>query len=213
MHEEPDSTTRTAHAVDALRQWLLTEDAFARGAATDGALNRQQDRIAALLGPHAVPTAHEHLRGHLARGGRIADLAGQPSQLKELLTLLRSTRRRGLEQQRSPAPKAQQDPRPSAVLVMAEHHGGEAVWNRPRGEGGPVRLSELGVPDALARRLRRWNATFEDLALSDFAWPSPQAHAAWVQQGLQLAHELQLQLPEVDVRYFHSGGDRPLRSR
>ncbi|WP_432570861.1 hypothetical protein [Kineococcus sp. SYSU DK005] len=154
MDEEPAGTGRTSHtthaanarraprashAVDALRQWLLTEDAFARGAATDAALNHQQDRTSALLGPHAVPTTHEHLRRHLARGGRIADLTGQPSQLRELLTLLRSTRRRGFEQQPSPAPKAQQDPRPSAVLVMAEHHGGEALRNRPHGDGGPVR--------------------------------------------------------------------------
>ncbi len=37
-----------------------------------------------------------------------------------------------------------------------------------------------------------------------------EAYPVWVHQGLALARELQQELPDVDVRYFHAGDDRPV---
>lgn len=102
--------------------------------------------------------------------------------------------------------------RPAALLVMAEHGVGDPVWERPLGSGDPVSLTGLAVPDSFAQRLRGWNEEFERLALTDFEWESRETRSAWVRRGLVLAHELQSELPDMDVRYFHEDDDRPLRS-
>jgi hypothetical protein len=95
---------------------------------------------------------------------------------------------------------------------MAEYSVGDPAWDRPVGTGEPVSLSELGVSKPSWNSCGGWNEQFEQLALTDFEWESPEAHAAWVQRGLRLAHELQRELPDVDVRYLHADYDRPLRN-
>lgn len=80
------------------------------------------------------------------------------------------------------------------------------------GRGGLVSLSELDVSDCLVQRLRVWNETYERSAFTDDGSASSEACSVWVQQGLGLARELQQELPDVDVRYFHADDDRPLRS-
>jgi hypothetical protein len=80
---------------------------------------------------------------------------------------------------------------PESLLVMAEYGVQDPVWARLPW-GGLVELARLGVSDSLIQALRRWNDTYEDPP-SDQDWP------AWVQQGLTLAHELQAELPDIDV--------------
>ncbi len=206
---------QVADALDALRAWLLAEDAYERGAVPDEVLNFLQDHIDRLLGPHATGVAGDYLRQHVGPGSGLADLARDRGALLELLALIEGKRRRGFELQwtaQYPAPPLAGVHRPEALLVMAEYSVGDPVWDRPRGMGGPVSLRELDVSDSLVQRLREWNETFERSALSDDGWASSEDCSGWVQRGLALARELQQELPDVDVRYFHADDDRPLRS-
>ncbi len=200
-----------AEALDALRAWLLIEDSYEAGGVPDEVTHFIHDHISRLLGPQAQAVGGDFLRQRLEAGETLPDLARDRTALLDLLALIEGKRRRGFELQwvaNRPAPRTGEAYRPQALLVMAEYSVGDPVWDRPLGTGEPVSLHHLGVSDALVQRLRGWNEQFEQLALTDFEWESPQAHTAWVQQGLQLAHEL----PEVDVRYFHADDDRPLRS-
>lgn len=105
------------------------------------------------------------------------------------------------------------DARPSALLVMAEYGVEDPVWARPTGHGGPVRLTDLGVTPQLVSRLRGWNEQFENLAATDFEWESPEVEDAWIREGLNLAYELQNQLPDIDISYAHDGDGRSVRER
>lgn len=193
--------------LSALRAWLLTEDAYERGGVPDEVLNFMQDHIHHVLGPRAPSVLREFLGGP---GGDLAELARDRSRLIELLTLIEGRRRPGFELQWRAWPGRAEDDenyRPKALLVMAEYSGGDPVWDRPVGRGGMVELADLEVSESLARRLREWNEVFERSALSE-DWDDP----VWVEQGLALAHELQRELPDIDVRYGHADDDRPLRS-
>ncbi|GAA4977946.1 hypothetical protein [Kineococcus glutinatus] len=202
-------------ALGALQAWLLLEDCYARGGVPDEVLHFIHDHVGRLLGPHAHAVGGEFLRRHVEAGGDLADLARDRSALRDLLELIEGKRRRGFEMRwraERPAPRTGGVHRPEALLVMAEHSVTDPVWERPLGTGGPVALGGLGVPDPLVQRLRGWNEQFERVALTDVGWESPRVRAAWVQRGLDLAHELQRELPDVDVRYFYADDDRPLRS-
>ncbi len=212
---EADADGRhVTEALDALRAWVLTEDAYERGGVPDEVLTSLQDHIDRLLGPHATRVAGEVLRRHIGAGGGLADLARDRSALLDLLALVEGERRRGFELEwraDRPASPAGEAHRPAALLVMAEHGVGDPVWDRPRGGGEPVPLSGLGVSDSLVQRLRAWNGTYERSAPTD-GWADSEARSAWVRHGLALARELQQELPDVDVRYSHAGDDRSLRS-
>ena len=205
-----------AEALDALRAWLLLEDSYERDGVPDEVMHFIHDHISRLLGPQAQAVGGDFVRQRLEAGATLPDLARDRTALLDLLALVEGRRRRGFELQwvadRRPAPGTGGVHRPQALLVMAEHGVGDPVWDGPLGTGGSVSLGELGVSDALVQRLRGWNEQFEQLALTDFEWTSPETQAAWVQRGLDLAHQLQRELPEVDVRYFHADDDRPLRS-
>ncbi|NAZ80485.1 hypothetical protein GTR02_01460 [Kineococcus sp. R8] len=202
-----------ADALGALQAWVLTEDAYERGGVPDEVLSYLQDHIGRLLGPHAVFAAGDHLRQHVEAGGSLTDLARDRTALRDLLEVIEGRRRRGFELEWRAERSVDQDGswRPEALLVMAEHCVEDPVWDRPRGTGELVPLLELGVAESLVHRLRAWNESWERSALDD-DWSGSGAQAAWVQQGLLLAQELQRELPEVDVRYFHADDDRPLRS-
>ena len=105
-----------------------------------------------------------------------------------------------------------EEPRPTAVVVMAEYGLRDPVWDRSPGGAGVVDLTALGVTAALVAALRRWNGRYDALPTTDFRWASAETEAAWVREGLGLARWLQVELPDVEVRY-HSGdrGDRPVR--
>jgi hypothetical protein len=201
----------TGEALGALQAWLLTEDAYVHGGVPDEVLNYLQDHIDRLLGPHATQVAGDFLRQHIGAGGDLARLARDQSVLGDLLALIEGKRRRGFELEwRVDLESAPGETyRPEALLVMAEYGVEDPVWDRPRGRGGPVSLSELGVSEPLVRRLRTWNETFERSAATADGWADA---GAWVQQGLALARELQQQLPDLDVRFYHADDDRPLRS-
>jgi hypothetical protein len=81
--------------------------------------------------------------------------------------------------------------RPSALCVRAEHIGDDGVWNDDSDHVGPVVLNDLGVSAGLTRRLKEWNGLYQETALTDFQFPSPEDQQRWVQEGLQLAYELQ----------------------
>jgi len=207
----PDHNTPqvgNAQALDALRAWLLTEDAHRRGQVPDEVLTYLQDHITALLGPHAVAIAGEYLARH---PDRITHLARDRTQLIELLQVVEGRRRPGLETQWRAHPDSGESTGPTALLVMAEHGVDDPVWDRPEGRGGPVDLTALGVSDQLVRRLRAWNETYERNALED-RWESSGQEARWVGLGLSLAQRLQQELRDIDVRYFHGDDDRPLRT-
>lgn len=211
-----DGYTR-GEAIDVLRAWLLTEHAHAHGGVADEVLNYLQDRVTHLFGPRALIIAGEFLERNDGDLADLASVARRPDRLQELLGTIEEGRRGGFEgaglfwaSGGAPVEGAGRQ-RMTALLVMAEHGVEDPVWNRPAGDGCPVSLSELGVSQGLVQRLRQWNDTFERLALTDFEWPSPAAEQEWVQHGLRLAHLLQRELPDIDVRYFHSDDDRPLR--
>lgn len=202
-------------AFDALRAWLLIEESYERDGVADEVMHSIHDHISRLLGPQAHAVGYDFVRQRLEAGATLPDLARDRAALLDLLALIEGKRRRGFELQWVAdrfAPPTGEVHRPQALLVMAEYSVSDPVWDRPVETGEPVSLSELSVSDALVQRLREWNEQFEQLALTDFEWASPQTQAAWVQRGLDLAHELQQELPEVDVRYLHADDDRPLRS-
>ena len=205
----------TPDALDALRAWLLTEDAHERGGVPDEVLVYLQDHVDRLLGPGATLAAGDVLRRHVGAGGDLADLARDRPALLDLLASIEGERRPDPELEwraDRPASPTGEAHRPAALLVMAEHGVGDPVWDRPRGSGEPVSLTELDVSDSLVQRLRAWNGTYERSAPVD-GWASSEAGAEWVRQGLALARELQQELPDVDVRYSRTGDDRPLRRR
>ncbi len=194
-------------APDTLRAWLLTEDAYERGGVPDEVLNFMQDHVGRLLGSQAESVLGDFLGEH---DHDLAGLARDRSRLIELLAQIEGRRRPGFEMQwqaRIGRVPGAEKTRPTALLVMAEYSVGDPVWDRPVGTGGPVELADLEVSPPLVRRLREWNEVFEVLGLTD-DWDATD----WVQQGLALAHELQRELPDIDVRYRHADDDRPLRS-
>lgn len=192
---------RIDEAFGALQAWLLAEDAYVRGGVSDEILRYRQDELDRLTGPRATLVAGDFARQYVGGGGDLVGLAGDRSALLDLLALIEGKRRRGFESQWRPAPRAGETRRGETLLVMAEYGVVDPVWARPRGGGGPVSLSALDVSDQLVQRLRAWNETYERSALID---------DGWVRQGLALARELQQELPDVEVRYFHADDDRPL---
>ncbi|KUL29729.1 hypothetical protein [Actinoplanes awajinensis] len=189
----------------ALEAWLLAEDAYGRGGVPGEVLTYLQDRVGDLLGPRATFAAQEFLEKYAGEGP--AGLARDRSALTELLTVIEGKRRPGFEFEWRAFPPDGADERPETLLVMAEYSADEPVWERPRGSGSLVSLTELGVSESLRQRLRAWNETFERHGASRKPWASKE----WAAEGLALAHELQRELPDVAVRYFHTDDDRPLR--
>ncbi|BBH71706.1 hypothetical protein ACTI_83910 [Actinoplanes sp. OR16] len=103
--------------------------------------------------------------------------------------------------------------RPVALRVMAEHVGEDPVWDSDPDHMGQVDLASLGVSEDLIARLNAWNDEFISTALTDFEFSSPDAEERWRRTGLELAYELQNQLPDVEISYFDDEDDRPLRQR
>jgi hypothetical protein len=103
--------------------------------------------------------------------------------------------------------------RPSALRVMAEHIGDDGVWDDNPGHMDPVVLDDLGVSAGLVRRLQAWNGEYQSTALTDFEFPSHAEERRWAREGLQLAYELQNELPDIEIGYAHDGDGRPMRER
>lgn len=103
--------------------------------------------------------------------------------------------------------------RPAALRVMAEHVGGDPVWDSDQDHLGQAELEDLGVSPSLVRRLRAWNDRYGAIARTDFAFVPPEDEAIWRRQGLDLAYELQNELPDIEISYVEDEDDRPLRRR
>jgi hypothetical protein len=106
--------------------------------------------------------------------------------------------------------------RPTALVLMAEY-GGVFLWNRSPDPSGPgfyiLDPVELGVSSALVERMAAWNDEWEEMAYSNVGFASPEVEQAWVRRGWELAHELQDQLPDIQVLYHHDPrGERPVRT-
>ncbi|AEV85270.1 hypothetical protein ACWT_4250 [Actinoplanes sp. SE50] len=194
---------QTAEALGALQAWLLAEDAYRRGGVPDEVLQFLQDHVGHLLGPQAMATAQIFLRGHADWATPARDRA----LLLDLLAEIEGARRPGFEFGWYAFGPDGADDGPTTLLVMAEYGVHDPVWERPRGSGSPVSLADHGVSESLVRRLRAWNETFERYGTRD----EDRADDAWAAEGLALAHELQRELPDVEVRYYHGDDDRPLR--
>ena len=96
---------------------------------------------------------------------------------------------------------------------MAEHDGNDGVWDSDSDHYGPVVLADLGVRARLVQRLQAWNQQYQRTALTEFEFPSPEEEGRWTQKGLQLAYELQNDLPDIEISYAHDADDRPVRQR
>jgi hypothetical protein len=96
---------------------------------------------------------------------------------------------------------------------MAEHIGDDGVWDEDSDHVGPVAVEDLGVTAGLAQRLRTWNGQYQSTALTDFTFASPEDERRWVQEGLELAYELQNELPDIEISYAHDDDGRPVRQR
>ncbi|GIM91724.1 hypothetical protein [Paractinoplanes toevensis] len=99
--------------------------------------------------------------------------------------------------------------RPSALRVMAEHIGDDGVWDTV----SPFVLDDLGVSAGLVQRLRAWNSQYQRTAFTDFDFPTQEEERRWAQLGLQLAYELQNELPDIEISYAHDDDNRPMRER
>lgn len=94
-----------------------------------------------------------------------------------------------------------------AAKVMAEYMCDDPVWDLD----GPVRLERLGVSSRLVDRLRAWNEEFNGIALTDYQFTSTEEETRWESRGVQLAYELQNELPDFEVSYANSGDSRHAR--
>ena len=99
------------------------------------------------------------------------------------------------------------------LLLMADYGVELPLWDRSRtryASFDPLRRRVLGVSDELETRLAAWNHQFDMLAATDFAWPSAEAHLAFVVAGHILAAELQRELGgAVLVLYPESDNGAP----
>ncbi len=92
-----DDPVRLPDALDALRAWLLTEDAYERGDVPDEVLTYLQDHVDRLLGPQTTLVAGALLRRHVEAGRDLADLARDRSALLDLLASIEGGPRPGAE--------------------------------------------------------------------------------------------------------------------
>lgn len=98
--------------------------------------------------------------------------------------------------------------RPTVISIAAEHVEDAYVWDLSPGEVGslpPSVLVDMGTDPELLTRLSAWNDTYGQLAITDFQWRAEQSEVEWVEEGLQLALELQRQLPDIEVHYGNYG--------
>jgi hypothetical protein len=130
--------------------------------------------------------------------------------LDELLVYIKAAQRPGFE---AIPPKNSRDARlariqqglpPEALLVMAEYGIHTPVWDQPLGSGSLVDIAKLGISEDLIQALTRWNDAYGDKDDDEIL-------AAWTREGLELAYQLQAELPGIDVRYWHEDDDRALR--
>jgi hypothetical protein len=101
--------------------------------------------------------------------------------------------------------------RPTVISIAAEYVEDAYVWDNSPGEAGdldPSVLVDMGADPALLARLSAWNDVYGRLAVTDFQWRAEQSEAEWAEEGLQLALELQRQLPDIEVHYGNYGVDR-----
>ncbi|GAB3603698.1 hypothetical protein GCM10027586_06890 [Kineococcus gypseus] len=94
--------------------------------------------------------------------------------------------------------------RPTVIAIAPEYDEDYFAWDYSPGEAGALEaavLAGLGASAELLARLRAWNATYAQLPATDFQWRAVQSEEDWRHEGLQLALELQRQLPGVEVHY------------
>ncbi|WP_432542441.1 hypothetical protein [Kineococcus sp. SYSU DK002] len=102
--------------------------------------------------------------------------------------------------------------RPTVVSIAAEYEEDAYAWDHSPGEVGhlpPSILADMGADPDLLARLSAWNDTYGQLAVTDFQWRAEQSEAEWGEEGLQLALELQRQLPDIEVYYGNYGAPDP----
>jgi hypothetical protein len=92
-------------ALDALRAWLLLEDAYQQGGVPGEVLHFIHDHVSSLFGPQATAVGHDFLRQRLQASGTLPDLARDRSALLDLLARIEGKRRRGFELQCDPVPR------------------------------------------------------------------------------------------------------------
>lgn len=88
-------------------------------------------------------------------------------------------------------------------------YGAFPLWASPDNSDGPehevgeIEADELPLSVELADALRAWAAVYDRLPVAASAWPSPEQHATWNQQGRSLALWVRRELgPDHEVGYF-----------
>ncbi|WP_432509366.1 hypothetical protein [Kineococcus auxinigenes] len=102
--------------------------------------------------------------------------------------------------------------RPTVISIAPEYVEDAYAWDHSPGEAGglgPSVLADLGAGTDLLARLHDWNATCAQRAATGFQWRTAQSRADREDEGLQLALELQRQLPDLEVHYGAPDPSRP----
>lgn len=96
-------------------------------------------------------------------------------------------------------------PEPTSLLMMADYSA-DPMWVRaPDGRAMQmVKLDDLALSSGLKDRLRQWARRYDELARTDYNWPSEEIRESWVAAGRVLYEEVCVELgPSFDVQYFH----------
>ncbi|GAA2713847.1 hypothetical protein Apa02nite_094290 [Actinoplanes palleronii] len=87
------------------------------------------------------------------------------------------------------------EPAATAGRHVVEALGALQAWLLAEDAYGRGGLNELGVSASMTRRLRAWNEMFGRYGSRDEDWAS----GGWADEGVAPAHELQRELPDVEV--------------
>ncbi len=95
------------------------------------------------------------------------------------------------------------------VKLMADH-GAFPLWWLNRHGGGPmIGPDELPLSPELKVRLLAWAAVYDQLAQTNYSWPSDHALTAFVQQGQALLTDLRKELGSAyELWYFNESTHR-----
>jgi hypothetical protein len=75
--------------------------------------------------------------------------------------------------------------------------------------GGYLDLNEIGISDALRRRISKWLSEYEDAHFHQYN--DEKRNAALDEEGVEIARTIKTELPSAKVAYFSSAYMRALQ--
>lgn len=95
------------------------------------------------------------------------------------------------------------------VKLMADYGAFPLWWLNRRGGGPGIHPDALPLSPELKMRLLAWAAVYDQLAQTNYEWPSGQAQAAFIRQGRALLAELREELGDgYEVWYLNESTGR-----